>query len=84
MTRTTTLCLLLALAASGCNEMKRPIVDQCLRAEAFKQCMKLLPAGPQATKYNDWDEVVNACENAAYYQSLRVKEQVPMQCRSYQ
>jgi len=34
-----------------------------------------------ATKYNDWDEVVDSCENAAYYQSKREREVVKPECR---
>ncbi len=55
--------------------------DQCLRAELFQQCMKALPAGPQVTKYNDWNEVVNACESATYYQSLRARRSIKPECR---
>jgi hypothetical protein len=42
--------------------------------------MKALPAGPQATKYNDWDEVVGECESVAYYQSLKKKTQITAEC----
>ncbi len=55
--------------------------DQCLRARLFEQCLKALPAGPEATKYNDWDEVVAACESAAYYQSLRAASTIKPECR---
>jgi hypothetical protein len=64
---------LIALLCAGCNfESVAPEkweTDQKLRREIFKECMKLLPAGPQETKYNDWDEVVAECDNVAYYQS---------------
>jgi hypothetical protein len=29
---------------------------------------------------NDWDEVVNACDSAAYYQSLRPRGQIKKEC----
>lgn len=71
-----TISFLAAAAAallSGCDG--EPIAkwepDQELRAKLFKDCMSALPAGPVATKYNDWDEVVAECGNQAYYQSLR-------------
>lgn len=70
--------LLTAVLAGGCTEIAGP--DQCLRREIFQQCMKALPAGPQATKYNDWDEVVSQCESAAYYQSLKKKTQITAEC----
>lgn len=55
--------------------------DQCLRARLFEQCLKALPAGPQATKYNDWDEVVHQCELAAYRNSFRVMKTIKQECR---
>lgn len=70
--------LLTAVLAGGCAESTGP--DQCLRREIFQQCMKALPAGPQATKYNDWDEVVGKCESVAYYQSLKKKTQITAEC----
>jgi hypothetical protein len=72
---------LLVIAGCGPNpEYPRP--DQCLRAKLFQSCMAALPAGPVATKYNDWDEVVESCESAAYYQALRQRSQIADQCYS--
>lgn len=74
-------CLLLA----GCGEPQRyPEPDQCLRREIFKECMASLPKGPQSVhNSNDWDEVVDACESAAAYQSKRAPEQIKPECRMY-
>ena len=55
--------------------------DQCLRARLFEQCLKALPAGPEATKYNDWDEVVHLCELAAFRHSFRVMKNIKQECR---
>lgn len=71
---------IIALAAAGCDDVS--IADQCLRAERFDACLKSLPAGPQSTRYNDWSEVVSACESAAYYQSLRKKSAIRAECKS--
>lgn len=68
--------VLALLALAGCargpaedaKETKRGL----LRHEYFVECMKLLPAGPVQTQYNDWDEVVDSCSNQAYYQSNQV------------
>lgn len=70
---------------SACDGDK-PIVetrdaDQCLRRVIFQECMKLLPAGPLATKYNDWDEVVDSCGQQAYYQSLRYTRTIKEECK---
>jgi nitrous oxide reductase accessory protein NosL len=56
--------------------------DQCKREEVFQACLSHTPAGPQTTKYNPWDEVINACETAAYRISLRPKSQIASACRS--
>lgn len=82
--------MIIAISLSACSEESnrvpsggdRVIVDQCLRSDLFKQCLSLLPAGPAATKYNDWDEVVSACGNQAYYQALRVQKFVKAECRA--
>lgn len=64
-------CIILGLA--GCQQAipERWEPNQELRAKLFQDCLKSLPAGPVATKYNDWSEVVDSCGSAAYYQSLR-------------
>jgi hypothetical protein len=56
------------------------IMDQCLRREIFNECLKNLPGGPVATKYNDWDEVVSECRTAAYYMSKRKRAVVKPEC----
>ena len=72
--------LIVAALLSGCNKDPQK-VDQCIRTKLFESCMRSLPAGPVSTQYNDWDEVVNECENAAYYQSLRRESQIKPECR---
>lgn len=62
-------------ALSGCSDvLPKPSPEwqpnQAKRQEFFLACMNALPAGPQKTQYNDWDEVVEACQSASYYQSL--------------
>jgi hypothetical protein len=64
------LFLIVVLILTGCGQEKWER-NQELRTEIFMACLKALPAGPVATMYNDWDEVVSECESAAYYQSLR-------------
>lgn len=60
------------LALSGCARQpsagephKGGYYDQDARREMFFECLKVLPAGPQATKYNDWSEVVSECGSQA-------------------
>jgi hypothetical protein len=78
------LLILLAITAlTGCEQVQEPRVmrDQCMRQQIFLQCMAALPAGPQTTMYNDWDEVVSECESAAAYQSLRPTQHIKPECR---
>lgn len=65
--------LVVALVTVGCviKPMPKYAVNQEKRHQYFTQCMNILPAGPQQTHYNDWDEVVEACSSAAYYQALQ-------------
>jgi len=50
------------------------VIDQCLRQQIFQSCLKSVPSGPTHTNMsNDWDEVISACENAAYFQSLQTR-----------
>lgn len=81
MTRTiAAIALALALAAcDGSIGVSTP--DQCMRAELFSACLRALPAGPAAPQFSDWDEVVAACESAAYHQSLRGTQHIKPECR---
>jgi len=56
------------------------VVDSCLHRELFNECMKALPAGPVATKYNDWDEVVKECRHGARYMAKRARRHVSPEC----
>ena len=62
---------LLVAALTGC-ENAGPEPDQTVRNRIFMECLKALPKGPESTKYNDWGDVVDSCEHAAYYQSLQI------------
>lgn len=76
--------LLATLVLAGCSDppQRTWAIDQCVRREAFKECMAALPAGPQATKYNDWDEVVDQCDTVSLRQSYRLIAQVEPECRA--
>ena len=79
----TAVLLALALALlQGCGDgPSSKIVDRCKQVVLFQTCLVSLPAGPAATKYNDWDEVVDACNSAAFYQSVRMTKFVEPECR---
>lgn len=69
------------IGVGNINKEELPAVDQCMRANLFQQCMKALPAGPAATKYNDWDEVVHACSSTSRNMSLRKLKTIKEECR---
>ena len=75
-----------AIALAGCSNGVVPerthAYDQCLRVELFQACLKALPAGPQGTKYNDWNEVVSECGTQAQYQSVRPVTAIKEGCRA--
>lgn len=76
------LVVLALLALVGCEpELHR--TDQCLRHALFVDCLERLKSipGPTTTHYSDWDEVVDACERAATYQSSRTLDQIKPECR---
>ena len=80
--KTKLLTLVLALTLAGCDKLEsNQITDQCLRVELFNSCLEHLPAGPQATHYNDWSEVVAECSSTAFWQSQRNKHQVKQECK---
>lgn len=65
----------------GCGPVEPQGPDQCMRRELFQACMKSLPAGPVATQYNDWAEVVDECDGTSYRQSIRKESQIKLECR---
>lgn len=76
--------LISILLLAGCDMKPRVVTeipDQCLRRELFNECMKSLPAGPVATHYNDWDDVVSECRAYAWSVSIRNESQVKPECR---
>lgn len=78
------LAILIVLA--GCDvKTAEPetVLDQCLRAEIFKQCLAQVPKGPVSTVENPWHKVVEECESAAYHQSWRKTAAVKLECRSH-
>lgn len=81
------LVILALLALAGCVKAEKPVepawgYDQCARRVLFQQCLQSLPAGPVQAKYNDWEEVVEACEDAARRQSyLDDKRVIKKECQ---
>ena len=59
------------LALSACKDEPTPEDDLrgVLRVTLNQRCIDTLPRGPVSTHYNDWDEVVAACSEQAYYMS---------------
>ena len=80
--------LALVAALVGCDTRKQEVAqrteayDQCVRAELFQACLATVPAGPQAAKYNDWDEVVSECGTQARTMSVRPVKAIKEGCRA--
>ena len=74
--------MIVVILLTGCTPPEQKVIpDQCLRSKLFRECMQVLPAGPNSTRYNDWDEVVQACSNEAYYSSLRKRSTIKEECQ---
>lgn len=56
-------------------------INQCIRTEVFYKCLNTVPAGPVATKYNDWSEVVEECSVTARHIAARKYSTIPPECR---
>lgn len=80
--------LVCAVSLAGCDDHQQVIAkrteayDQCVRAELFQACLAAVPAGPQATKYNDWDELVSECGEQARVMSFRPIKAIKEGCRA--
>lgn len=73
--------LALVFLLGGCGKKPDDYVDdQCLRIQLAQQCMANLPAGPVATHYNDWAEVVRECDRLADAQSRRQRQYIKPEC----
>ena len=44
--------------------------------------MNAVPKGPETVVDNDWADVVDECQSASYYQSLRRRSTIEPKCRT--
>ena len=71
------LLLIFGLLLVGCDQPDY-WPDQAMRRRMFAECLARIPKGPEVTRYNDWDEVVQECGHQAYYLSMYdVKHEPP-------
>ncbi|MCP3684724.1 MAG: hypothetical protein GY861_18810 [bacterium] len=42
------------------------VADRKAALPVFFKCLEKIPKGPEKTKYNDWDEVIEECKFAAF------------------
>jgi hypothetical protein len=57
-------------ALSGCGYPHYESDNQEKQAFFFK-CLQELPAGPETTKYNDWNEIVSECAQQAAWMTQK-------------
>ena len=84
LTLLTLLSLTISIACkliTSCEFKEETIQDRCLQRVIFKECMNSLPAGPVSTHYNDWDDVVGACEKVAWHKSWRKRSVIKIECQ---
>lgn len=72
----------LSLSLYGCDNVPISGIDQCIRAQLFKECLEKVPNGPDVVNFNDWSEVVSECESASQYQSVRLRTSIKQECLS--
>jgi hypothetical protein len=58
---------LLAACGPALPPQPKYALDKKVQQDLFFRCLKSLPAGPIASKYNDWDEVVSECGSQAFH-----------------
>ena len=60
--------IVVCFAAIGFAIHKAPVwkTDKVKYKEEYYQCINNLPAGPESTVYNDWDEVMEECQYLAH------------------
>lgn len=58
------------LVVVACSSPPQRYIDQAKRNRYFMACLTNLPSGPNSTEYNDWDDVVKACDEVASRQSV--------------
>jgi hypothetical protein len=64
-----TILVFVIILLSGCVRYSKYIVDRDEQKQNFLQCLAAIPKGPESTHYNDWDEVINSCNNIAESQA---------------
>ena len=55
--------LVLAVSATGCAGSWEP--NRAKQERIFKECLAAVPPGPTHTQFNDWSEVIEACQDAS-------------------
>ena len=67
------LAVLFVWAVSALLAWKPPIdrIDNEDYMRLYERCLAAVPAGPESTVYNDWDEVVRECKSLAYQRARR-------------
>lgn len=60
------LLIFISLIFLRCEICTFEVVDKKRGEDLFFKCLKSVPKGPDATNYNDMDEVVEQCRLTAY------------------
>lgn len=74
--------VLMAIALSGCGDGRT--IDQCKRAQLFKQCMDTIPKDNiDMSDWNSYDinRIIDKCSSTARHMSLRNEKNIKMGCK---
>ena len=66
--------IVVVILLNGCTQgipTQTTAERQKLRVELFNSCMERVPKAPLEMGESDWSRIVDACDKAAYYQSIR-------------
>jgi len=81
MNSTAALAIVLLLTGCVASYDESTHADQCLRREIMMQCLAAVKNGAIAT-HKDLGPLVDECQSAAFYMSLRRGSSIKQECRT--
>ena len=77
-----TMLAFLLISLPGCyNYNEESHADQCMRRQIMMECIAAVKNGANAT-HKDLGPLVDECQSAAYYQSMRKGKFIKEECRA--
>jgi hypothetical protein len=57
------------------------IADVCKQKVYFDECLSKIPEISKSLQYNNWAEIVDACEQSSYKLSIKMSKYVENNCK---